>query len=586
MFAEALGFAQATNNQSGEATTLSHLGDAHLQTNPPNPQMALTHYEQALALHQATGDQPGQGRTLTGLGNTLLALGRGEDAIEALFQGAEIWESLRPGLTDANKIALFETQAATYAQLQQALLAQEEFETALEVAERGRARAFVELLANRLDGRAEDRLQTPEPPSIEQIRQIAQDQNATIVEYSLVGQELLIWVIQPNGIINLRRVDPAEVNLKNLEAASESVRRATETSRSGGEAPVMDWVQALREDLVGDHDAFNWTSRGGTQVSSNTSTNTSPTSGNPSVRRRPYFPLQRMYLVLIDPIADLLPQDPEQRIIFVPHRSLFVVPFPALQDPESRQFLVENHTVSTAPSIQVLAYTAQQKVQAQTQIKANAAALVVGNPIMPLIPPALGKSGIGLDPLPGAETEALQIAEILGTAAVTGAMATESLVIDRMSSASIIHLATHGLLSELQHLDIGVPGAIALAPEEPFRLGTAAADGLLTADEILNLDLAAQLVVLSACNTGRGNISGDGVQGLSRSFISAGVPSVLVSLWAVPDAPTAELMVTFYQQLQQTNNKAQALRQAMLQTMEQFPAPSNWAAFTLIGEAL
>jgi len=99
------------------------------------------------------------------------------------------------------------------------------------------------------------------------------------------------------------------------------------------------------------------------------------------------------------------------------------------------------------------------------------------------------------------------------------------------------------------------------------------------------MDLQADLVVLSACDTGRGRITGDGVIGLSRSFIAAGVPSIIVSLWAVPDAPTAELMTEFYRQLDQGQTKAQALRQAMLITMQTHPDPKDWAAFTLIGES-
>jgi CHAT domain-containing protein len=108
---------------------------------------------------------------------------------------------------------------------------------------------------------------------------------------------------------------------------------------------------------------------------------------------------------------------------------------------------------------------------------------------------------------------------------------------------------------------------------------------LLTADEILELQLNAELVVLSACDSGQGRVTGDGVVGLSRSLISAGAPTVLVSLWAVQDSPTAQLMVNFYQNLQQDSDKAKALRQAMLATMQEYPNPLNWAAFTLIGEA-
>jgi CHAT domain-containing protein len=132
------------------------------------------------------------------------------------------------------------------------------------------------------------------------------------------------------------------------------------------------------------------------------------------------------------------------------------------------------------------------------------------------------------------------------------------------------------LLDDFQEL--GVPGAIALASSEQDT-------GLLTASEILDMKLNAELVVLSAGDTGRGKITGNDVIELSRSLITAGIPSVIVSLWSVPDAPTASLMTEFYQNLQKNPDKAQAMRQAMLTTMKQHPDPKDWAAFTLIGEA-
>jgi CHAT domain-containing protein len=108
---------------------------------------------------------------------------------------------------------------------------------------------------------------------------------------------------------------------------------------------------------------------------------------------------------------------------------------------------------------------------------------------------------------------------------------------------------------------------------------------LITTNDLLTFRLQAELVVLSACNTGGGNLSGDGVTGLSRAFIAAGVPSLIVSLWSVPDAPTGELMTVFYEEWLRHGDKAQALRQAMLATRDRYPNPINWAAFTLIGES-
>ncbi|MEO0490815.1 MAG: CHAT domain-containing protein, partial [Cyanobacteria bacterium J06659_2] len=86
----------------------------------------------------------------------------------------------------------------------------------------------------------------------------------------------------------------------------------------------------------------------------------------------------------------------------------------------------------------------------------------------------------------------------------------------------------------------------------------------------------------SACDTGRGRITGDGVVGLPRAFLAAGAENVVVSLWQVPDAATAELMVSFYQQLTQGQDQANALRNAMLTTQATYPDPRNWSAFVLV----
>lgn len=99
----------------------------------------------------------------------------------------------------------------------------------------------------------------------------------------------------------------------------------------------------------------------------------------------------------------------------------------------------------------------------------------------------------------------------------------------------------------------------------------------------MDLKLNADLVVLSAYDTGRGRITGEGVIGLSRSLLLAGTFNVLVSLWAVRDESTAILMTQFYQELLTAPDKVSALRQAMLKTLQQYPQPRSWAAFVLIG---
>jgi len=109
-------------------------------------------------------------------------------------------------------------------------------------------------------------------------------------------------------------------------------------------------------------------------------------------------------------------------------------------------------------------------------------------------------------------------------------------------------------------------------------------DGRLKVGEIFSLNLKADMVVLSACETGLGKISsGDEIIGLTRAFIYAGTASIVTTLWKVNDRSSYELMREFYQHLK-TSKKSEALRQAQLRTMKEFPEPFYWAAYQLTGE--
>lgn len=311
--------------------------------------------------------------------------------------------------------------------------------------------------------------------------------------------------------------------------------------------------------------------------------------------------LKELHKLLITPIADLLPSNPEERITFITESELSFVPFAALQDNNGR-YLIEKHTILTSPSIQALEFTHQRRQELKSSNKKLSQvnnAVIVGNPEMPVFFDAPGKPPKQLDSLPNAEQEANNIAQMLNTQAITGNQATESYIRQLLPKAQIIHLATHGLSHDFQFpyngetYGMGYPGAIALTPSmswEDFlsleeNTYNARRDGFLTSGEIVDLKLNAELAVLSACETGRGRNTSEGILGLSRSFIAAGVPSVVVSLWAVNDKSTSDLMTKFYENLQQYPDKAQALRQAMLTTMKKYPSPRHWAAFTLIGEA-
>ncbi|MBE9117070.1 tetratricopeptide repeat protein [Lusitaniella coriacea LEGE 07157] len=562
---QALVIAQEVGDRAGEGTTLNNLGLIYEKQRQYTK--AIKCYQQALAITKEVRNHAKKGITLNNLGGAYFKQKQYAEAEENLYAAITVWESLRsPELADADKISIFETQAHTYRLLQETLIAQNKTDRALEISERGRARAFVELLAKQLNPQSEE-LPKIDPPSIEEIKQIAKAQNATLVQYSVLSNSLLIWVIQPTGKIDFRAVD--------LEKLDGSLANITEIAR----------LQAAGQRGEEDRSEFTSLIRG-TQESLRSLVAVRARDSEDTRANR----LQQLHKLLIAPIAEFLPTNPEDRVIFIPHQSLFYVPFPALQDAEFN-YLIEKHTILTAPSIQVLQLTRKHKSRGAGAQGGRGDILIVGNPTMPRIPDGNGGS-TQLSNLSGAEREATEIAQMLDTEALLGANATETTVAQRMKTARLIHFATHGLLDDFGY---GIPGAIALAPsgnrtEGQSIFGGNPNDGLLTSGEIVtmtqNNPLNAELVVLSACETGLGDLSGDGIIGLSRSLITAGVPSIMVSLWKVPDTETRELMTEFYtNRYEKKMDKAQALRQAMLDMMEENPAPRDWAAFTLIGEA-
>ena len=641
-----LTIAREIKDRQGEAQALNNLGLTYLALG--NYDKALIFYQQALSITRNIEDRLGEGLALTNLGVTLLKSGKLVEAEKITRAGIGIWESIRTSLGKnyAYKVSIFDTQALTYRNLEEILVAQNKPKAALEIAERGRARAFVELLASRLSPKSATSSNV-NPPKVHQIQQIAKEHNATLVEYSIIYDDikvdgkpetheskLFIWVIKPNGEVAFRQVDLKRLwqqqsntsqsvaallgqKLKiNARAIALSVligssilsiavwyagrggvvvvcptqepRAAVSQRRrlapwlllglgaltwGGGLVVLVMQRQPLAEKRNLRNASLLATLVSSTRDSIGARGRDATGAVAPRLEVNQQTRLQQLHEILIQPIADLLPANPDARVIFVPQASLFLIPFPALQD-SSGKYLIEKHTILTAPAIQVVDLTRQQRQKVQQVTGSDA--IVVGNPTMPSIPPEVGEPPEPLPPLPGAEKEAKKIAAMLNTQAITGNSATEVALKQQMPQARLIHLATHGLLDDFQGL--GVPGAIALAPSGKNN-------GMFTASEMLDLKLNAELVVLSACDTGRGRITGDGIIGLSRSLIIAGVPSVLASLWSVSDDSTVSLMTEFYRNLQRDTDKARALRSAMLTTMKQYPSPFDWAAFTLIGEA-
>jgi CHAT domain-containing protein len=286
---------------------------------------------------------------------------------------------------------------------------------------------------------------------------------------------------------------------------------------------------------------------------------------------------RELYTLLIEPAEQQLRD--VAMICIVPDTFLWNVPFQALIARNDR-FLIEDRALFYAPSLSVLREISRKK---PTTEKTDSSVIAFGNPV-------IGKDeqrDAELCPLPEAETEVISIAKSFGqtdSKIFIGRDASEKTFKTLAPTYSVIHLATHGIIDNRQPLY----SHLLLTKTE----GDLENDGRLEAREIIDMNLNADLAVLSACETANGRISpGEGVIGLSWAFFVAGTRSMVVSQWKANSASTSELMTTFYQNLHSDQNesqksKAQAIRLAALTLLrdDRYRHPFYWAGFVMIGK--
>lgn len=284
-----------------------------------------------------------------------------------------------------------------------------------------------------------------------------------------------------------------------------------------------------------------------------------------------------LYAVLIAPVENELRA--AETLLVIPDDILWRVSFAALADARGR-FLVERWPLVYAPSITVFAEMDERR----RRRREPGVLLAVGNPTMDTASASNFRSyyrSSTLGALPHAETEIDAVRSLYEQSLVFKRDdATESRIKSAIPNAHIVHFATHGLLDDRNPMY----SRLALA-----RGGEATEDGWLETWEIARLDTDAELVVLSACETARGQIGdGEGVVGMAWSFFVAGARSTLATQWKVESEHTAQLMIRFHESLRGgATNKARALREAQLRSIRdaRYRHPFYWAAFVLIGSA-
>lgn len=297
-------------------------------------------------------------------------------------------------------------------------------------------------------------------------------------------------------------------------------------------------------------------------------------------------PARQLYDLTLAPAEKQL--EGKTNLIIVPDRMLWNLPFQALRTPQNR-FLVEDYDVSYAPSLTVLREMTRPR---RTRPNRTAATLLAfGNPNLSQQRGARLTTTMGepLASLPEAERQVKTLAELYGAGrskVYLGADASEDRVKTEAADFQILQFAAHAVLNDTNPLYSHV---VLSQPADGSE------DGLLEAWEMMKLDLHAEMVVLSACDTARGrNVSGEGVIGMSWACFIAGSPATVVSLWKVDSGSTTELMLEFHRQIKAGTErtrarvtKAGALRQAALRLMktEGYSHPFYWAGFVVVGNA-
>jgi CHAT domain-containing protein len=300
-----------------------------------------------------------------------------------------------------------------------------------------------------------------------------------------------------------------------------------------------------------------------------------------------------------------------RRLVFVPDGALHLVPFGALPGPKTGRPLVEDHEIVQLPALSVIASLRQDaesgpRAPAAWDLAAPRALAVLADPVLEASDPrvraapgvgrtaprpadltrslrAAGEEGLGRLPFTRREAEAIQALAPPGSAflALDFEASRATAVSPVVREARVVHFATHGLVDG-EHPELsGLVLSLVDASGRPQ-------DGFLRLHDIYNLQLGAELVVLSACRTAAGReVRGEGVLGLTRGFLYAGAPRVLASLWDVRDEASAELMRRFYRGLLREGRRpAAALRAAQVSLIREprWNAPYYWAGFVLQGE--
>ena len=616
LFERALKFARELKSAKPEAFILGDFAATQLKSGDPTA--ARNSAMQALViLRRSGGNKHLESRLYSTLAEAQLALGQKEEALVSYRAALAALERARALSipSEISRAGIVASRQQVFAGAIELLLSLSRTEEALDVAESYHARAFLDVLAEAgLDAMTELNLtqQAEEDKLFEQVSSIQKElwqAQITAEQEERLNRQLA----EAEDALELfrleqRRADPRYARAKAPPPLSHN--RIT--------AEVLDAETALIEYVLGDKQSFAWvvfqnkvsavmlpsSKELTTVVAAYRTALASKVSSETAAQAISKLKAQnqQLYQKLFAPLESHLAS--AHKLIIVPDGTLAYLPFETLAgEPKhsaaSVPYLIERFAISYAPSASALAALRALKQHTDAEPKGI---IAFGDPVYAKSDASetttsksreseqsrQGEHGFDLRQLPYTRNEVNGIAALfpqsdrrvfLGAAAREQSVKTESL-----SQYRYVHFATHALIDE----EYPARSSIILSTPTDAKADVKE-DGALQMDEVMRLKLNADLVTLSACRTGLGQLfRGEGMIGLTRAFLYAGAESVTVSLWNVNDIATATLMKAFYKNLKQGLAKDEALRQAKLELIRgQQPAwrhPYYWAAFVLVGD--
>ena len=567
-YQRALAIYQAIGDKSGEVVINNNMGNSYLlQWNDREAEGCLN---KALSIAEEIGDLEGKSTVLVHLAVLCISRGNIEEAFSHLPPSVKIIEDIRGSLGDSERyqIAFADKTVGHYRLMATILCSMKEINLALSVSELGRARTLAELMAKQY---SMNNLPGLDKINLFDFRGMGKKNSCLCLSYLFFETYLLVWISKPCGNLVFKQV-PLTAN------GSQDVHKRVPDRKWFGSTGdhlffiFKDMRQQQCEDrslsLLYESDLLSPPVELSGRMACAQLEEEEEKQEKEREECHERSVLQLWYKNFIAPVADQLQGSTE--IVIVPDRSLYIVPFGALID-ENGKYLSDTFRIRYVPSLTVLELIQGSPANYHSQ----AGALVVGDP-------DVGKvmfQGVSkeLPRLPCAKMEAEMIGTLLHVQPLTDKQATKEAVLKKMKSASLIHIAAHGDAER---------GDIALAPDRHVTGTPQEEHFLLTMADVSKVQLRAKLVVLSCCNSGLGHIKAEGIVGIARAFLASGARSVLVSLWAVDDDATMQLMKWFYESLVCGKSASKSLHNAM-KLMRENPKYSEvrqWAPFMLVGD--